>query len=751
MPINLIITPARPARLVQRASEELARYARLLFGQSPRVATRARKVAGITVTLSVNRTELSDQGYALTPIDRRTFAIEGGSPIAVLWAVYDLVERWGVRYELHGDIVPDKPGAMKLPNKRIVCEPDLTLRSFRTQNDFANNECVWPAKDYETLLDQLAKLRYNAILWCIRINDAFVDLRFRGARKTMAEPNFGWQPTIKPDHAGYDLFVKSGDAKRGVFVNPDLYGHDSYDKTLAAASVYSRKICRMAHARGIQVLVLAPAADFDPAIRKRLLELTQPRHKAKRAPMMRICYGICHEGPDVETGRCMSVNNPVFLDVIAAGIQATIDAFPEADSFFFGASEFGGSEADCERAYKGLDRKYGIGKIKSLPALVREARKHAEGAPDRSERELRSDIVLLFALDKLINERGFDMSKARRGATVAPAQLAPELNRFLPSILPHGTTFYTAFGYMPAYVATRTNMLEQKDPGAVRHLLVVSAEDDNIGLLPQMTGPSVHKIIEALRDVGAAGFQTRQWQHSNLLPTFHYMSHAAWEKGWTPAKAYRHLYEPVCGPRAIPHILRALQRIERITHQMHTDVFCVSFPVPSWITGLWKDLPDSHTPQRLEQIARVYAQASDDLMAAHRASRLAGRDNLFALERHVRHGDYYCRALAEFARARTAEADAAAALSGGDAVKTVGDVFHAGRFDRLAVARSAVTEHMRNAQALMRQACETFAQGVRDRCDLGALATLNCYNYDVVAAMARIVKAKGEMFSVHEK
>ena len=78
-------------------------------------------------------------------------------------------------------------------------------------------------------------------------------------------------------------------------------------------------------------------------------------------------------------------------------------------------------------------------------------------------------------------------------------------------------------------------------------------------------------------------------------------------------------------------------------------------------------------------------------------------------------------------------------------------MFHAGRFDRLAVARSAVTEHMHNAQTLMRQACETFAQGVRDRCDLGALATLNCYNYDVVAAMARIVKAKGEMFSVHEK
>ena len=50
----------------------------------------------------------------------------------------------------------------------------------------------------------------------------------------------------------------------------------------------------------------------------------------------------------------------------------------------------------------------------------------------------------------------------------------------------------------------------------------------------------------------------------------------------------------------------------------------------------------------------------------------------------------------------------------------------------------------------MRQACETFAQGVRDRCDLGALVSLNSYNLDVIAALARIARAQEEMFSVRE-
>ena len=32
--------------------------------------------------------------------------IGGGSPVATLWAVYELVERWGVRYLIDRDVYP---------------------------------------------------------------------------------------------------------------------------------------------------------------------------------------------------------------------------------------------------------------------------------------------------------------------------------------------------------------------------------------------------------------------------------------------------------------------------------------------------------------------------------------------------------------------------------------------------------------------------------------------------------------------
>ena len=197
MKLARIVIGPKPPRLVRKAAEELAAYTQRLYQHRPRVVQRAGNGRGLTVVLRAGAKGLSDQGYALRPVDGTSFVVEGGSPVAVLWGVYDLVERWGVRYELHGDILPDRPGTLRLPGRPVVCEPDLRLRSFRTYNDFANNECLWPAADHEVLLDQLVKLRFNAILFCVRPSDPFIDLRFRGARKTIAVPNYGWRPVIR--------------------------------------------------------------------------------------------------------------------------------------------------------------------------------------------------------------------------------------------------------------------------------------------------------------------------------------------------------------------------------------------------------------------------------------------------------------------------------------------------------------------------------------------------------------------------
>ena len=743
--IDHIVTGPKPARLVRYAAEELRRYAKQLFGKAPRlVAAPPRAAAGIVITLDASapsiRPGLSDQGYVLRPVaadGRSMFQVAGGSPVATLWAVYDLVERWGVRYELHGDLFPDRRGAPSLPAQPMVCEPDLKLRAFRMYNVFANNPCRWPARDYGVLIDQLAKMRINGIHFVIRHQDPFVDLKFHGARQHLAGTNFGWRLPIRSDHPGYELFVRSGDAGRGEFANADLDGIDDYDKAHQAGKRYIRTVFRMAHSRGMKCILNMTFTDFAPVFRARLRELTDSRHKTPRREVVGIKSGVFRESADVETDRCMSMKNPVFFDLMAAWIQAHIDCIPDADALCLGRPEFAGPPADGERAWKALDRKYGVSKVAKLEDLVAESRRTAEGAADRAERELRSNVVTLYVLDQLMNERGFDLSNARKGAELIPGALSPELHCVLPLIFPRGTAYQAAMGYMPRYVASRMDTIGLDDPRAIRFAVTTSLEDDNIGLVPQLTGPAVHKIVEGMRANKADGFHTRQWQHSNLLPTLHYLCHASWQRGWTPRKAYEHLFGDLCGPEAVKHIQKAFRIIEEITEDLHKNVLCVSFPAPTWITGFWKSWPKSHTPDRLEGVARRYQRACEGLDRAVAASRPAGKEYLRSLERHARHTVFFCQAMAELARAYEAKQEAQQAKK--DKIP--------GGFGRASVR---MAKRLERSAALMRQACETFAEGVRDRCDLGALATLNHYELDVVNALKTIATIEASGFSLSE-
>lgn len=102
--------------------------------------------------------------------DKPALIIGGGSDRATLWAVYELVERWGVRFLLDGDVFPDDRGGdtsdcvnIRLPERQVVREPLLPIRQWRVINDFVCGPECWGIADYRTLLDQLATLKFNHI------------------------------------------------------------------------------------------------------------------------------------------------------------------------------------------------------------------------------------------------------------------------------------------------------------------------------------------------------------------------------------------------------------------------------------------------------------------------------------------------------------------------------------------------------------------------------------------------------------
>jgi hypothetical protein len=155
------------------AASELCGYLDKLFAVHAQPATVATKGSSAIFLIGSPATnpliksfpKLSDQGIVITPMEgaRSTIIVGGGSPQATLWAVYELAERWGVRYLLDRDAIPAR-SKFSIPNERVVMEPIFRVRAHGTTNvDFADSGEGWGFKDFRPLVDQLAKMKYNRL------------------------------------------------------------------------------------------------------------------------------------------------------------------------------------------------------------------------------------------------------------------------------------------------------------------------------------------------------------------------------------------------------------------------------------------------------------------------------------------------------------------------------------------------------------------------------------------------------------
>ena len=126
------------AGLERFAATELDRYLRRLFGAAVRIIPAPTKGAECVFLLGTRDRlpglapgepalpSLTDQGFVLrrsTCSGKPAMLVIGGSPTALLWGVYELVERYGVVYLLSGDVFPEKQAAFCLPEIDERFEP----------------------------------------------------------------------------------------------------------------------------------------------------------------------------------------------------------------------------------------------------------------------------------------------------------------------------------------------------------------------------------------------------------------------------------------------------------------------------------------------------------------------------------------------------------------------------------------------------------------------------------------------------
>ena len=173
--LRIVTGPEAPA-LERFAAEELQRYLRLLYG--PTVPIVTERAGDTTPAVLVGSPETnpavaisglaqgwpatSDQGIVLRGnAAAGTWAVGGGSPVATTWAVYDLVERLGVRYLLSGDVFPDDAGPLRIPDLDVHVEPVFTERIWRLMNDEPHGPEMWSLAECRRVIDQIAKMKMN--------------------------------------------------------------------------------------------------------------------------------------------------------------------------------------------------------------------------------------------------------------------------------------------------------------------------------------------------------------------------------------------------------------------------------------------------------------------------------------------------------------------------------------------------------------------------------------------------------------
>ncbi len=429
---------AKADEVERYAAGELAGYLRKLFQIESQPA--AQPPAAADVILLVGRPDtnpaiapalegkawptVSSQGIVLKRArvnGKPALAIGGGSSAATLWAVYELVERWGVRYLLHGDILPEGPRTFALPEADIVLEPTLKVRQWRVINDFACGPESWGLDEYHRIIDQLAKLRFNRIFASIWTYQPFLDLKVKGISRQSAHLWYDFHYPITDDMPGRRLFGQETE-----FWNPDLPRDASYKEFAAAGQRLVKSIFAHARRRGMQCAISAALTEYPPEF----------------APLLKDAQQVHQLGAmSVVPGPKTAIDDAAVTELASAVLRTTVETYPEADYLLLGMPEFRQWAPQYEKAWEVLDRKYGLGGAAQMREMVAAASQRTgyPGGAERAVQEVKGDIVALYFYDRLLTDLKVLQHTRRPDAKIVVDSVAEELFPALSKILPPGS------------------------------------------------------------------------------------------------------------------------------------------------------------------------------------------------------------------------------------------------------------------------------------------------------------------------
>jgi hypothetical protein len=389
-------------------------------------------------------------------------------------------------------------------------------------------------------------------------------------------------------------------------------------------------------------------------------------------------------------------------------VRSTIDRYPRADRINISINEWRQWTDQYQNAWNALDKRYRISDVMSLEKVL-EASQHRVGynfthytkeqLNKKAADEVKGDLASLDFFDWLVKDSGAVTKSKRPDVNFLYWGFAEELFPILPKVLPPHSEMEVMPDNFLTNLLKRTEVLKSLSGGPIQPIINLTVDDDNIGIVPQMTTSSLSKILKILRETHWKGFVARERFPGDHDTELAYLARAAWDAQADPDRIALEQLSATCGERCGALLLKTMQSIDTATVVWERDEQHFTSPVPTMLMLHWKPGP---MPHFLEENRQNYQAGWDTALKAIQVASPEGKTYATYWAKRMEFTVKYIDAVISLHKAANAES---------------------------AHDKSTEISELTNALASVRDAIEAYAAVARNQTDRGSIAIAAEYAY----------------------
>ena len=150
--------------------------------------------------------------------------------------------------------------------------------------------------------------------------------------------------------------------------------------------------------------------------------------------------------------------------------------------------------------------------------------------------EVKGDLASLDFFDWLVKDSGAVSESKRPDMKFLYWGFAEELYPILPRVLTPNSELEVMPDNFLDHLLQRPGILKELSGGPIQPIINLTMDDDNIGIVPQMTTSALQKVLAILHETGWEGFVARERFPGDHDTELAYLAHAAWDRNADPDK-----------------------------------------------------------------------------------------------------------------------------------------------------------------------------------------------------------------------